>query len=439
MSIAIVGAARDVGRAIDGRRWGPHALLFALALALRSVWVLWVDRVGFVLNDALIYHINAESLSKGDGFTSLTGDVSAQWPPGYSVVLGALYKVFGVRPTVGELFNALIGAITVVLLMVLVERILDRRTAIIAGTILAVMPGPILWTDMLVTETIFTALFVTLFVVLAYAEPTARWMIAIGVVIGVGALVRGEAVTWGLLPIVFFWRRLPWKEFLGRIAAIGAVAILVLTPWIIRNIVVMDAFVPTGTNASHTLWVGHNPDATGGQVYPPPGYEDQFDQEAPHKELQAAQALRNSAIEYMVTHPLHELQLIPLKLIHLNRGDSYAFDWINAVPPGEPAPVAPINVERIGVLADAAYFTLLALTLAGAVLLGRRWWADRVLRCLAASMLTALFLYGFMYYGNYRYRLPFEPLMMIVASSLVARVWAARHTLVRERRGTVAG
>ena len=161
-------------RPIVGRRWFPHVALFSLALTLRVMWVVAIDRVGFVWNDALMYHSNAIALNQGLGFRPPQGGPSAQWPPGYSTILAGLYKVFGVDPLVGELFNAFAGAVTVVLLMVLVEKILDRRTAVVAGTMLAVMPGPILWTDVLVTETIYTLLFVLLFLVLAHAEPSAR-------------------------------------------------------------------------------------------------------------------------------------------------------------------------------------------------------------------------------------------------------------------------
>ncbi len=150
--------------------------------------------------------------------------------------------------------------------------------------------------------------------------------------------------------------------------------IVCLAPWTIRNAIVMDAFVPVATNASATLWSGHHAGATGGQTYPPESYYQQFDQEPPLRELQSGKALRNDAIAYMLTHPLHELQLIPLKLIHLNRGDSYALDWVNDAP--RAAPITPINVERIGVLADAGYYGLLALFLLGAVYLGRAFWLD---------------------------------------------------------------
>ena len=85
--------------------------------------------------------------------------------------------------------------------------------------------------------------------------------------------------------------------------------------------------------------------------------------------------------------------------------------------------------ERIGVVADAAYYSLLALTLLGVVLLGRSFWATRLGRALATSFLTALVLYGFVYYGNYRYRLPYEPLMIVVAATLVTRLWRSRRTI----------
>ena len=429
---------RGAADAVNGRRFGPHLVLFGLALAVRVAWVLVVERNSFVLNDAAIYNAMGVSINEGLGFRPMQGGVSAQWPPGYGVVLAGVYYVFGYHPVAGELTNAVFGAVTVVLLMVLVERLFGRRTAVVAGVWLALMPGPVLWTDVLVSDTTFTMLFVLLFVLLAYGpastgtEPARRvwpWLVAVGLVIGIAANVRGEAMTWGLLPIVYFWRTVPWRTLAVRVAAIGLVAGLALAPWTIRNAVRMDALIPTGTNASHTLWSGHNPSATGGQTYPPDEYFDRFTQTDPERELESAAALRSDAIDYMLSHPLRELELIPLKLIHLNRGDSYAFDWINAVPDGEPQPVAAIDVERIGVIADAAYFALLACTIAAPLVLGRRFWREPTMRCVAASFGTALFLYGFMYYGNYRYRLPYEPLMIAVSAVLVNRVWTRRADL----------
>jgi hypothetical protein len=200
----------------------------------------------------------------------------------------------------------------------------------------------------------------------------------------------------------------------------------VIAPWTIRNAVVMDAFVPVATNASQTLWSGHHPGATGGQTYPPADYLDRFPEDVRTRELESSKALRDEAIEFMLTNPVRELELVPLKVVHLLRGDSYALDWVNAGTEGGPGPLSAIWVERIGVLADAGWFGLLAITVLGGVVLGRRFWSRPIGRLAAASFATALFLYGFAYYGNYRYRLPYEPLMVVVSAAFVVQVWRWR-------------
>ncbi len=407
-------------------RWSPHVALFVVALAIRVAWVLSVRRVGLAFGDALNYHVAATSVSQGKGYQTLQNAPTARWPPGYTTVLAGVYRVFGVDARWGELLNALIGAITVVLLVVVVERWVDRTTAIVAGAILTVLPGPIIWTDLVVSETLYTMLFVLTFVVLSHAAPRWPWLVAIGVVIGLGALVRGEAMTWGLLPIVLWRKQFSLAELGKRVAAIAAAAIVVLLPWTIRNAVTMNAFVPLATNSSETLWAGHNPDATGGQVYPPDAFYEPFnDVPDTEWELRTTGALRHDALSYMIRHPARELELIPLKLIHLNRGDSYALDWVNTG--ADVGPISPINAERIGVLADLGYFGLLTMTILGVVFLGRSFWREAVGRCIATSFVTALVLYGFVYYGNYRYRLAYEPLMVVVTATLVTRMWRRKR------------
>lgn len=410
------------------RRWS--LVLGALALVVRTAWVLAVDRVGFGFNDALMYHTTAISVSRGEGYVPLAGGPTARWPPGYSTVLAGVYRVVGVEPLAGELLNAVLGAITVTVLVLVVGMALDRTVGIAAGVGLALLPGPILWTDVLVAETLYTALFVLMVGLVLRSHPSWRWALAAGALVGIGALVRGEAFTWLLLPVVAWWPHVDRRRLASYAALTVAAVAVVIAPWTIRNAIVMDAFVPVATNASQTLWSGHHPGATGGQTYPPPEYVHSFGHDLRTRELESSTALRNDALEYMVTHPLREVQLVPLKVVHLLRGDSYALSWVNAGLEGRPGPLSPIWVERIGVVADAGWFGLLALTVLGGIALGRRFWSRPIGRLAATSFATALFLYGFAYYGNYRYRLPYEPLMVVVAAAFVVQVW-------RWRSGTV--
>lgn len=401
--------------------------LFALALTARVIFVLAVRRDGFILNDALIYHETAISISSGDGYGHAFIRPTAQWPPGYAYVLAAVYWLVGVRPLAGELLNAWFGALTVVVLFVLARRIFDRRVALVAAAVYAVMPGPILYTDVLISETLFTFVFAVFFLVMAYARPTTRWAVLIGVVIGLGALIRGEALTWGLVPVVMWWKVVPLRTVALRTATVGLAIVVVLTPWTIRNAQQMGAFVPLATNSSATLWVGHNPDATGAQMYPPPGFYDRFGTENPSRELESTSYMRREAIRYMLTNPGHELRLIPLKLLYLNRGDSFALQWVDAQPEG--TAMSPRTSERIGLVADIAYYAVLTSLLLGVAVLGRELWRQPIMRGVATSLLTALFLFGFLYYGNYRYRIPYTPLMVLVASVFVVTVWRRRSVL----------
>jgi 4-amino-4-deoxy-L-arabinose transferase-like glycosyltransferase len=410
---------------------------FIVALVLRVGFVLLVRRDGFVVNDALIYHQTAESIATGQGFGHSFARPTSQWPPGYSYVLAAVYWVVGVRPLAGELVNALLGALTVVMLYVVARRVFDRTVAIVAALALAVMPGPIMYTDVLIAETLFTFVFMMFFVVMAYSRPTAGWAIAVGVVIGLGALVRGEALTWALVPIVMWWRIVPWRTVALRTATIGIVIVAVLTPWTIRNAQQVGSFVPLATNSSATLWVGHNPDATGAQTYPPPEFYDRFGTEAPGRELESARYMRREALRYMVNHPVHELQLIPLKILYLNRGDSNALQWVNVQPDG--TAMSPLTAERVGLVADIAYYVVLTMLLASIIVLGQPLWRHPVMKGVLTSLLTALFLFGFLYYGNYRYRIPYTPLMVLVASVFATAIWRRRSALRTDVTGFADG
>lgn len=392
----------------------------AVAFLVRLTWVLSLDRDGFAFNDSVFYSAGANSILHGNGYLGLDGTPTARWPPGYSTLLAAVYRVFGSDPLHGEILNAVLGAAAVPLLYLLVRPWFGRRVALIAAVMLCVMPGPIIWTDLLVTETLVTLLFLGFFVLATRSRPTWGWAIGLGAYVGLATMVRGEAPIWMLVPLVLWWRAAGWKVSFARLAAAGAALALVMTPWVIRNQRVFDSFVPLALNSSETLWAGHNPGATGAQMYPSQELLDRLaaGAEGPARALAVSDGLRDESVRYMVHHPVRELTLIPRKVVALLRGDSYAFDWVNMAP----YPALGENATWFfGTLADAAWFALLALTVVGVFGLGRAVWRRPLMVAIATSFLTALVLYGFVYYGNYRYRLPYEPLMMVVAALVVER------------------
>ena len=59
----------------------------------------------------------------------------------------------------------------------------------------------------------------------------------------------------------------------------------------------------------------------------------------------------------------------------------------------------------------------------------RLWRLHPMMRGVLAYLAACLVVYGFVYYGQFRYRLPMEPLMILVATPLVVSVWQARRAL----------
>ena len=56
-----------------------------------------------------------------------------------------------------------------------------------------------------------------------------------------------------------------------------------------------------------------------------------------------------------------------------------------------------------------------------------------MMRGVLAYLAACLVVYGVVYYGQFRYRLPMEPLMILVATPLIVTVWQRRTALGEAR------
>jgi hypothetical protein len=70
-------------------------------------------------------------------------------------------------------------------------------------------------------------------------------------------------------------------------------------------------------------------------------------------------------------------------------------------------------------VADAASYALLAALLLTVVLRGRALWRVPAMRAILVFLAAAIPLYGLIYYGNVRYRIPLEPFMILVVAAWV--------------------
>lgn len=244
------------------------ALVFVIALAPR----LWVATrwSGEPVWDGHYYHFGAVRIAEGHGYSDDVATPSGlawhpwcHYPVGYSGFLAAFYLLFGATPSVGTAAGALAGAATAAAVHRLALAFLTPARAIVAGLACALHPGLILYAAVLMTEPLAALGLVA--APLAYLELSKRPRLAAaaaGVVLGLTTLVRPQTILCapaiGLLAV---GARLRPKLVAAAITI--ATALLVVTPWTVRNCVRMDGCAFVSTNAGWNLAIGSSPRATG--------------------------------------------------------------------------------------------------------------------------------------------------------------------------------
>jgi 4-amino-4-deoxy-L-arabinose transferase-like glycosyltransferase len=408
-----------------------------LALTLRVIWVLSVERHGFAFNDALFYDLIGQQLASGKGFTLQSGAPTAAWPPVYPFVLSIPFRLFGHAEVVGRLLNALIGAATVPVMYLVALRTFGRREAVFAATALAVFPTQIFLTDVLISETLDTFLLVSVFALLTLLRPTRAAAGVIGVVIGIATLTRGENALLVIVPMVVWWPQLTARLRLVRLGILVAAVAVVLAPWIIRNADRMHASLLVSTNAGQTLYAAHNPHATGGTTFAPRSLIAKYQSEPdPRREVDTDRALRHYAEQWALHHPAQELLLIPKRFLALIGNDGALFPtWVNPGATAKPA-IGPQGTARLSLLTAVAWFGLLTAFVATLVLAWRALWRAKtgparkpILRGALTWIFVSVSIYSIVFFGQWRYHVGLEPLMLLVVAPAACAAWSARGAL----------
>lgn len=295
-ALALHGRGRDL------------VLIGTAAFVLRLVWVVvWgrIDPPVGSINDTVFYEFTAATLAKGT-YTGLLLVPTAAWPPGFPFLASLIYDVVGVHPKLVLGMNAVLSTATVLLLYLAADRIVGRREARVAGAVFALLPGPLYFTGLFLSETTFMFVLVA-FLVLAVHLPDRRWTpAALGVALGLAALTRGEGFLMTAIPLAMWWGHVPGRAWLQRAALLLAAMAPTVAPWTIRNAVVMHAFIPVSNNASWTLWAGHSDKANGGEVRGGGIPNDPRTSDPRRAETAGAVELRREAITWAVHHPLQE-------------------------------------------------------------------------------------------------------------------------------------
>jgi 4-amino-4-deoxy-L-arabinose transferase-like glycosyltransferase len=427
--------------------------LFLLGLSLRLFWVFYADSFPLLGGDQRWYFVVAVNLASGYGYVSNSnpsiiygeivgpGDPTAFWPPGYPIVLAGFWKVFPMTLDSAKVFHAVLGALTIPLVYGIGQKLFDRRTGLVAAGLFAVFPNAIIWTPLIISEHLFTFVFVAALWVLVVSGERSRagWpaLVAIGFLTGVAMLTRGQGAV--LVPVVFvYWLlRFGWRSALRSTTLALVMAAAVIAPWTARNWVELHAFIPISTNTGTVLRQGHSPDSTGTHAWPNEvidgflPWQSLYD---PEWEVKGYREYTRRAISYAFTHPRQEFQLSRWKVYHLYRSDSELMAWLTTL---DATPLKPDGLQDVLVpVLDYGYYALL-LGAAASVLLWFRGDANRSLLLSVFLFWTALHV---VFTGEPRYHLPLIPIFCIAVAAgawiLMDRATALRTRLQRRPLAT---
>ncbi len=417
----------------SSRERGILALILVCAFSLRAAYAfLWNAELPDLPNfDGHWYNRVARDLLEGKGMRSIEGNPTAFFPPGYPAILALFYGIFGKTLIVARLLNCALATLTCVLTYAIGKKIYGARIGLIAAAILAFLPDDIGYASLTLSEATFSAAFTACIWLFqrwnCENAPLVRWLV-FGVLLGLAALIRGVALFWASVPALIWWLQ-PSTRRLGysRTALIGLGLVITIAPWTIRNQIQLGAPILIASDGPMALLIAHSPMADGSQsiehwylraAHPNPNKDG-----SPLKEADAARADQAYAIRYMLTHPLHELQLIPLRLYHLFKDGHYSisFSTVSDVDPRTGAARTrlrqPHEYSGVARFADGVYFLLLALAAWGLVraLQSRNEFGWLV----PMTLIFFLGIHGILFWGDPRFHAPFAPMLTILAASAI--------------------
>jgi 4-amino-4-deoxy-L-arabinose transferase-like glycosyltransferase len=416
--------------------------ILVLAFVLRTGWVLLalLDPSDGEYFDMVWYHVTALQIAAGNGVVRLDGTPTAVWPPLYPALLAPLYLITDGSLLSGKLLNPFLGVLTTALVFDVGRRLADRRAGLFAAALFAACPDDVFFSNFVMSEAVFAALLmanVWLFSVLQERRPepgAAAWL-GLGLAAGIATLTRGITLAWLAVPITVWLAAVrPLRAIAPRAAWALLGLALVIAPWTIRNLVLMDYPILVASSLGRTLAHAHSPYETGGPSLKTFVYRHQIQKRfehlpQPRMEVELMREYTRLSLGYMLSHPGHELRILPNRVRHLFQHGHSGLEIGRArLPSGERKPFfGPLRHAAIAGFADLYFYALLLLGVLGLPRLFAG--GDRTALVVPLGLGYFAFFHLMVFPADPRYHHPMLPLLALSAGALLAAFGPARASL----------
>jgi len=302
--------------------------IFILALVLRVSFIILYDNHKMLQDrlyaaDARSYDTIAVNLLHGKGF--VYNGLYARRGPVYPLFLAFIYLIFGHSFVAARFAQAIIGALTSVIIYLLGKQLVNKKVGLMAGLISAIYYPFILQPAYLLTEVFFTFLLVLSITFFTYYHNDRKHInLFIGAILfGTAGLCKAVILPFTLFLIIWLITMLKFKfkDILLPIGILISGIIITVSPWTVRNYVKYKAFIPVTIESGRVLYLGNNPLATGGTGGWTKYGQDQFLPEGIGNPdtLKSDRMMLSLAIKYIIGHPKRTLSLGWKKFINMWR------------------------------------------------------------------------------------------------------------------------
>ncbi|MBI5242340.1 MAG: glycosyltransferase family 39 protein [Elusimicrobia bacterium] len=235
---------------------GKHALslMFAAALALRIGYALTFSPAP-APGDASQYDAIGWRLASGGGFSIEPGVPTPVRAPGYPFFLAALYRFFGHSPLAALLAQALLGGLICLLIYDIAKRLFDERTALLGAWFTALFPVSVVYSGLLLSETLFAFLFILSIAFFARSEDGEKRgaLMLSGAALGLATLTRPTTLLFPFgigLALLASGARHPFKKLI----LVGLAFAVPIIPWTARNWSRFGVLLPVATGGATCLY-----------------------------------------------------------------------------------------------------------------------------------------------------------------------------------------
>ncbi|WP_125152347.1 hypothetical protein [Clostridium rectalis] len=275
-----------------------------LGMLLSVLWVFLVDTKPF--SDFNYYYKLAGNIANGKSWGSTYTSV------GYCIILGAIFKIFGISLLNAKIFNLFLTLGNYILFYNILKRVnLKERDRKIIFTLFVLIPSNIFYNSILATEPLFTNILI--YITFVYFSDMKCKYVYLGILVGLNTMIKPYFIIYFF--VIFLLELLINKNILNSIKnslLILLICAITISPFIYRNTKLMGQFTYVSNNGGIVLYINNNSQNKTGRWMAAKDVENSIVKTEEYKlanQTVKNKMLNKAAKEWIKSHPIQFIKL----------------------------------------------------------------------------------------------------------------------------------